>query len=82
VIDSLNSSGDFCSVEIKLIRLWIWQRNVPPSALKNLLGRDQYLVMCAFLDFNPLTLELNPSAQRCLTRLFYWGFFFLNRAFP
>jgi hypothetical protein len=29
---------------------------------------------------NPLMLELNPSAQRCLTRIFYWGFFFLNHA--
>jgi hypothetical protein len=32
-------------------------------------------------SFNPLTPELNPSAQRCLTRFFYWEFFFLNRAF-
>jgi hypothetical protein len=31
--------------------------------------------------FNPLTDKLNPSAQRCLTRFFYWGFCFLNRAF-
>jgi hypothetical protein len=31
--------------------------------------------------FNPLTPELNLSAQRCLTRFFYWGFCFLNRAF-
>jgi hypothetical protein len=31
--------------------------------------------------FNPLTPELNPSAQRSLTRLFYWGFCFLNHAF-
>jgi hypothetical protein len=23
---------------------------------------------------NPLTPELNPSAQRCLTRFFYWGY--------
>jgi hypothetical protein len=30
---------------------------------------------------NPLTPELKPSAQRCLTRFFYWGFCFLNRAF-
>jgi hypothetical protein len=30
---------------------------------------------------NPLTPELNPSAQRCLTRNFYWGFCFLNPAF-
>jgi hypothetical protein len=30
---------------------------------------------------NPLTPKLNPSAQRCLTRNFYWGFCFLNRAF-
>jgi hypothetical protein len=28
-----------------------------------------------------LTPELNPSAQRCLKRIFYWGFSFLNRAF-
>jgi hypothetical protein len=27
---------------------------------------------------NPLTPELNPSAQRCLTRYFYWRFCFLN----
>jgi hypothetical protein len=32
-------------------------------------------------QLNPLTPELNPSAQRCLTRFFYWGFCFLNRAF-
>jgi hypothetical protein len=32
------------------------------------------------LFINPLTPELNPSAQRCLTRFFYWGFCFLNRA--
>jgi hypothetical protein len=37
------------------------------------------LSICSFL--NPLTPELNPSAQRCLTRFFYWGIFFLNRAF-
>jgi hypothetical protein len=30
---------------------------------------------------NPLTPELNPSAQRCLTRFFYWGFCLLNLAF-
>jgi hypothetical protein len=30
---------------------------------------------------NPLMPELNPSTQRCLTRFFYWGFCFLNRAF-
>jgi hypothetical protein len=30
---------------------------------------------------NPLMLELNPSAQRCLMRFFYWGFCFLNHAF-
>jgi hypothetical protein len=23
---------------------------------------------------NPSTPELNPSAQRCLTKIFYWGF--------
>jgi hypothetical protein len=33
------------------------------------------------LLFNTLTPELNPSAQRCLSRFFYWGFCFLNRAF-
>jgi hypothetical protein len=32
-------------------------------------------------EINPLTLGLNPSAQRCLTRFFYWEFCFLNRAF-
>src|SRR5215470_11121316 len=26
-------------------------------------------------------MELNPSAQRCLTRFFYWGICSLNRAF-
>jgi hypothetical protein len=31
--------------------------------------------------FNSLTPELNPSAQRCLTRFFNWRFCFLNRAF-
>jgi hypothetical protein len=35
----------------------------------------------AVIQFNPLRPELNPSAQRCLTRSFYWGFCFLNRAF-
>jgi hypothetical protein len=30
---------------------------------------------------NPLKLELKPSAQRCLTRFLYWGFYFLNRSF-
>jgi hypothetical protein len=33
----------------------------------------------ALLIINPLTQELNPSAQRCLTR-FLLGFFFLNRS--
>jgi hypothetical protein len=33
------------------------------------------------MTFNPLTPELNPSAQRCLTRCFYWGFYFFDRAF-
>jgi hypothetical protein len=28
---------------------------------------------------NPSTLELNPSAQRCLTRFLYWGFCYFNR---
>jgi hypothetical protein len=32
------------------------------------------------LVINPLRPELNPSAQRCLTRFFYLGFCFLNRA--
>jgi hypothetical protein len=32
-------------------------------------------------DINPLTPELNPAKQRCLWRIFYWGFCFLNRAF-
>jgi hypothetical protein len=36
---------------------------------------SKYLIM-----FNPLTPELNPSAQRCLTR-FCWVFGFSNRAF-
>jgi hypothetical protein len=30
---------------------------------------------------NPLTQELNPSAQRCLTRFFTGDFASLNRAF-
>jgi hypothetical protein len=30
---------------------------------------------------NFLTPELNRSPQRRLTRFFYWGFCFLNRAF-
>jgi hypothetical protein len=29
---------------------------------------------------NPSTPELNPSAQRCLMKFFYWGFCFLTRA--
>jgi hypothetical protein len=29
---------------------------------------------------NPLTPELNPSMQRCLMRIFYWEFCFLNHA--
>jgi hypothetical protein len=33
------------------------------------------------VEFNPLMPELNPSAQRCLMKFFYWGFCFLNRAF-
>jgi hypothetical protein len=32
-------------------------------------------------NINPLTPELNPSAQRCLARFFYLGFCFLNRGF-
>jgi hypothetical protein len=28
----------------------------------------------AYVTFNPLTLELNPSAQRCLTRFFTGDF--------
>jgi hypothetical protein len=39
-----------------------------------LLGYD------GFATVNPLTPELNSSAQRCLTR-FLLGIFFLNRAF-
>jgi WD40 repeat protein len=31
--------------------------------------------------FNPSVPELNPSVQHWLTRIFYWGFCFLNRAF-
>jgi hypothetical protein len=31
--------------------------------------------------FNPSKPELNPSAQRCLTRFLNGGFCFLNRAF-
>jgi hypothetical protein len=27
---------------------------------------------------NPVTPELNPSAKRCLTRFFYWGFYFFE----
>jgi hypothetical protein len=30
---------------------------------------------------NPLMLELNPSAQCCVTRFICWGFCFLNHAF-
>jgi hypothetical protein len=33
------------------------------------------------VTINPLTQEINPSSQRYLTRIFYWGFCFLNRAF-
>jgi predicted methyltransferase len=40
---------------------------------------EHYKLCCAFI--NPLTTELNPTAQRCLTRFFYWGFFSLNREF-
>jgi hypothetical protein len=32
-------------------------------------------------NLNPLTPELNPSAQRCPTRFFTGGFWYLNRAF-
>jgi hypothetical protein len=38
-------------------------------------------VPCSTVKFNPLTPKLNPSAQLCLTRFFYWGFCFLNPAF-
>jgi hypothetical protein len=30
--------------------------------------------LCIIYSFNPLTSELNPSAQRCVTRIFYWNF--------
>jgi hypothetical protein len=42
-------------------------------------GNPNYGVGCNWL--NPLKPELNPSAQRCLTIFFYWGFCFLDRAF-
>jgi hypothetical protein len=32
-------------------------------------------------QFNPSKLELNPSAQRCLTRFFYWEFCLVNLHF-
>jgi hypothetical protein len=47
--------------------------------LSQMLGRS--CMKFNLLAFNPLTPELNPSAQRCLTRYFYWGFCFLNHAF-
>jgi hypothetical protein len=31
-------------------------------------------VVCVLMLINHLTPELNPSAQRCLPRFFYWGF--------
>jgi hypothetical protein len=37
--------------------------------------------ICIELQITLVKPELNPSAQRCLTRIFYWGFFFLKRAF-
>jgi hypothetical protein len=33
------------------------------------------------MEINPLTPELNPSAQRCLMKFFTGGYCFLNRAF-
>jgi hypothetical protein len=45
---------------------------LPATMLRNMRNIDTFL--------NPLTPELNPSAQRCLTRFVYWGFCFLNRA--
>jgi hypothetical protein len=54
-----------CSVEA--VWWWIWSRQ-PRSS--------RYLCL-----FNTLTLELNPPAQCCLTKFFYWEFCFLNRAF-
>jgi hypothetical protein len=38
----------------------------PPGYLKMLLSTSAHI--------NPLTPELNPSAQRCLMRFFKWGF--------
>jgi hypothetical protein len=49
------------------------QTNVHEIWFKNAAG--------GHLTLNPLMPELNPSVQRCLTRFFYWGFFFLNHAF-
>jgi hypothetical protein len=46
-----------------------------------LYGRRIFFRPQAATEVNLLTPELNPSAQRCLTRVFTGEFFFLNRAF-
>jgi hypothetical protein len=64
------------------------------TTIKRTLGpgtaNDKQILICMlsttpsekeYLLLNPLTPELNPSAQRCLTRFLNWGFCFLNRAF-
>jgi hypothetical protein len=38
---------------------------------KPVVARNVRLAVCLF---NPLTPELNPSAQRCLARLLIWDF--------
>jgi hypothetical protein len=37
-------------------------------------GKPKFLTRSHPVVFNPLTPELNPSAQRCPTRFFYWDF--------
>jgi hypothetical protein len=46
---------------------------------KHAMSWGQLIVL--FTAINPLLPELNPSPQHWLTRFFYWGFCFLNRAF-
>jgi hypothetical protein len=49
MIDSFHCSGSSSLFQIGIISLWISQQTVLPPALI-LLGYDQYLVICDFLE--------------------------------
>jgi hypothetical protein len=66
---------------IKAILVYTWLPSKFRYYIYHSAGNTHQHSKPCFIYINPLTPELNPSAQCCLTWIFYWEFCFLNHVF-